>query len=184
MKVAVNDFVRRQVAGSGKTYSPDLSFEEIVQHALEQMEAGHFREGYREGVSIVDVDHSLVKHFVCPFVRIDESIKLIAQVVRRRESEEPYIRMRAANGEALPAGKVELILYRHDVLMENDEQSTDADWELISINAVPEGVDHLPMKPVTMMRNQLKLSGGTSAHYTSKEWAQAIKFWQEFVPID
>ena len=184
MKVAVNDFVRRQVAGSGKTYSPDLSFEEIVQHALEQMEAGYFREGYREGVSIVDVDHSLVKHFVCPFVRIDESIKLKAQVVRRRESEEPYIRMRAANGEALPAGKVELILYRHDVLMENDEQSTDADWELISIHAIPEGVDELPMGPVTMMRNQLVLPGGTKAQYSSEEWVAAVKFWQEYAALE
>ncbi|ODS30970.1 MAG: hypothetical protein SCARUB_03910, partial [Candidatus Scalindua rubra] len=121
-EVAVNDFVRRQVAGSGKTYSPDLSFEEIAHHASDQIEAGHFRQGYRGGVIIVDVDYSLVKHFVCPFVRIDETTELKAEVVSRKEGEEPYIRIRAVTGEALPAGKVELILYRHDVLVENDEQ--------------------------------------------------------------
>jgi hypothetical protein len=184
MKVAVNAFVRRQVAGSGKTYSPSLSFEDIALHALEQLEASHFRQGYRDGVCIVDVDHSLVKHFVCPFVCIDENSELKAEVVRRREDEEPYIRLRAANGEALPAGKVELILYRHDVLVESDEQSTDAEWELISIHAVPEGVKELPMGPVTMMRNQLELPGGTKAHYSSEEWAEAVRFWQKYAALE
>ncbi len=33
MKVAVNDFVRRQIKGSGKTYSVDFSFEEIAKYA-------------------------------------------------------------------------------------------------------------------------------------------------------
>ena len=184
MKVAVNDFVCRQVAGSGKTYSPDLTFEEIAQHALKQMEAGHYRQSYRDGVCIVDVDHSLIKHFVCPFVRIDENSELKAEVVRRREDEEPYIRLRAANGEALPAGKVELILYHHDVLVESDEQSTDAEWELISIHAIPEGVKELPMGPVTMMRNQLELPGGTKAHYSSEEWAEAVRFWQKYSALE
>ncbi len=184
IKVAVNDFVRRQVAGSGKTYSPDLSFEEIAHHASEQLAADHFRQGYRDGVIIVDVDDSLEKHFVCPFVRIDETTELKAEVVSRREGEEPYIRIRAVTGEALPAGKVELILYRYDVLAENDEQSTDAEWEIISIHAVPEGVDDLPMGPVTMMRNQLEQPGGTKAHYSSDEWAEAVHFWQRFAAIE
>jgi hypothetical protein len=66
------------------------------------------------------------------------------------------------------------ILYRQDVLAENDEQSTDAEWELISIHAIPEGVDKLPIGPVTMMRNQLELTGGTKAHYSSEEWAEEV----------
>ena len=33
MKVAVNEFVRRQVKGSGKTYSKTMSFEAIAEHA-------------------------------------------------------------------------------------------------------------------------------------------------------
>jgi hypothetical protein len=69
-------------------------------------------------------------------------------------------------------------------LAENDEQSTNADWELISIHAIPEGVGNLPMGPVTMMRNQLELKGGTKAHYSSEEWAEAVKFWQEYAALN
>ena len=69
------------------------------------------------------------------------------------------------------------------MLAENDEQSTDADWELISIHAIPEGMERLPMGPVTMMRNQLELKGGTKAHYSSEEWAEAVRFWQNYAAL-
>ena len=183
-EVAINDFVRRQVKGSGKTYSPDLTFEEIADHAQTRYNAGHFREGYRDGVVIVQAAPELTERFVCPFVRIDGETELKAEFVRRREGEEPYIRMRVANGSRLPTGKVEFILYRHDVLDENDEQSTDAEWELISIHAVPERVDELPMGPVSMMRNQLKLPGGTKARFSSEEWAAAVRFWQRYAVLE
>ena len=38
---------------------------------------------------------------------------------------------RRLNGEPLQAGSVSLILYRHDILVENNEHTTNADWELI-----------------------------------------------------
>ena len=182
--VGVSEFVKRQHEGSGKAFSPTMSFEEIANHAQQQMAKDHFNEGYRDGVRLVQVANELISNFVCPLVKIDETTKLKAEWLQRQEGEKPYIRVSAKNGDPLKAGRVELILYHRDVLAETNENSTDTDWELISINAVPEGVDLLPMKPVTMMRNQLKLPGGTSAHYTSEKWAEAIKFWQEFVPID
>ena len=88
------------------------------------------------------------------------------------------------NGVPLKAREVGLILYSHDVLKENNENSTDADWELISINSIPEGEEHIPIGPVTMMRNQLDLIGGTKAKYTSDEWAQSIRFWQRYASIN
>jgi len=42
----------------------------------------------------------------------------------------------------------------------------------------------LPMGPITMMRNQLELKGGTAASYSSEEWAYAVKFWQKFAALD
>ena len=65
----------------------------------------------------------------------------------------------------------------------NDEQSTNADWELIAFQSVPEGMEKLPLGPVTMMRNQLELPGGTAADYSSDEWAEAVRFWQEYAFI-
>ena len=184
IQLEVNDFVRRQVEGSGKTYAKDLTFEEIVNHASDRFASGYFREGYRDGVVIVEAADEMTSHFVCPYVKIDQTTELKAESFRRQEGEEPYIQIRAAIGSPLPVGKVEFILYRHDVLAENNENTTDAEWELISIQAVPEGVDQLPMGPVTMMRNQLELPGGTKANYSSEQWAEAVRFWQKYAALE
>jgi len=183
-QVAVNDFVKRQVPGSGKSYAPHLSFEAIARHAQEQMEKGQYKTGSREGIRIVEGTPQFAKHFVSPFVRINQKTKLKAEWVRRRESEAPYIRIRALNGDPLPASKVEFILYHHDILAETNEQSSDADWELISIHTIPAGLDSIPMQPVTMMRNQLRLPGGTRAHYSTAQWAEAVRFWQQYAALE
>ena len=182
-KVAVNTFVRRQIKGSGKTYSKTLSFEDIAFDAEKQMANKHFEEGYRDGVRIVLASMENIKHFNCPFVKIDKNTKLISSIVRRQDNEEYYIQTRAKSGKILQTGKVEYILYRHDVLAENNENSTNADWELISIHSVPKGISKMPMGPVTMMRNQKGLEGGTKAYYTSEEWADSVEFWQKYVEL-
>jgi len=182
--VSVNVFVKRQIANSGKTYAEGISFEKIAQHAEEQLKNGHHRKGYRDGVILVQVDNKLVHHFICPLVKIDETTALKAEMVRRRPEEQPYIQMRALNGTPLKTGSVDLILYRHDVLAESNEESTDADFELISFHAIPEEIDNMPMGPVTMMRNQLQLTGGTKAFYESEKWVQSVKFWQEYTVLD
>jgi len=182
--VSVNDFVCRQTKDSMKSYTKNLSFDEIAIHAQCQLACGNFKQGYREGVVIVQVDKKLTHHFICPFVKITNETKLNATLVRRRPEETPYIQIRALNGTPLKTGSVDLILYRHDVLAETNEQTSDADWELISFHAIPEGVHDMPMGPVTMMRNQLQLTGGTKAHYESDDWAKSVKFWQEYAILD
>ena len=123
------------------------------------------------------------KAFVCPFVKVNKNTRLQSSIVHRQEGEEAYIKTVALNGKPSKTGKVELILYRHDVLRENKENSTKKDWELISINAIPKGIKKFPMGPVTMMRNQLNLKGGTKALYTTEEWANSVRFWQKYVPL-
>ena len=182
--VSVNDFVRRQSKDSGKSYVIELSFEKIAQHAQSQLKSGNLKAGYRDGVVIVQVDKKLTHHFICPFIKITNETKLAATLVRRRPDEQPYIQMRALNGNPLNTGSVDLILYRHDVLAETNEQTSDSDWELISFHAIPEGVDHMPMGPVTMMRNQLQLTGGTKAYYESENWAESVNFWQGYAMLD
>ena len=184
MIVSVNEFVKRQTKFSGKTYSEELSFDFFAKHAEQKIINNDFKQGYRPEVIIVKLDKKYVNKVICPYVRITKSTKLSAQFVRRRENEEPYIQIRALNGKLIKAGSVELILYHHDILYENDENTTDAEWELISINALPMGIESMPMGPITMMRNQLELIGGTKAKYSSDEWAESVQFWQKFAPID
>ena len=129
MKVAVNNFVRRQNKNSGKTYSDELSFEFFAKHAEEKLKKNEFENGYRDGVIIVRLDDHYVDKVFCPYVKINKDSKLIAKYVKRRLDEEPYIQIRSLNGEPLQAGVVNLILYRHDILVENNEHTTNADWE-------------------------------------------------------
>ena len=184
MIVSVNKFVTRQVKGSGKTYAKSLTFDQIAEHAEKQMLKNYFKNGYREGIRVVSVDESLVSDFVCPFVKLKKDTKLVSKLVKRRDYEDFYIQTRAIDEEPEKTGKVELILYHHHVLVENKENSSDAEWELVSINAIPAGVDKLPMGPVTMMRNQLNLEGGTKALYRSEDWAESIRFWQRYAAIE
>ena len=183
MNVGVNNFVRRQVEGSGKTYSPYLSFEEIAKYAEKQLAKEKFYVGYRDGVIIIKVDKKLNKNFVCPFVKINKNTVFESSLVQRQPGEEKYIQTVALNGVPLKTGNVELILYRNDILVENNESSTNKDWELISINAIPLGVEKLPIGPITMMRNQLDIKGGTKAEYSSAEWAESVQFWQQYAPL-
>jgi hypothetical protein len=182
--VSVNDFVCRQTKDSMKSYTENLSFDEISIHAQRQLTYGNYKQGYRDGVIIVQVEDKLLHHFICPFVQISDKTKLRAVVTRRRSNEAPYIQIRALNGTPLKTGSVDLILYRHDVLAETDEQTSDTDWELISFHAIPEGIHDMPMGPVTMMRNQLRLTGGTKAYYESDDWAESVNFWQGYAMLD
>ena len=79
MSVGVNNFVRRQVEGSGKTYSPHLSFEEIAKYAEKQLAKDQFYVGYRYGVIIIKIDKKLNKNFVCPFVKIKKNTIVIIE---------------------------------------------------------------------------------------------------------
>ena len=184
--MAVNTFVRRQVKGSGKSYAVDLSFETMAHHAEERLNTpgNHIVPGYRDGVCLVRSEKKYCSHFLSPLIKIDENTELGARVVKRRNNELPYVQFRALGGSPSPAHQVDFILYRHDVLAEKNEVSTDSDWELISFNALPKGLDSLPMGPVTMMRNQLELPGGTRALYSSKEWADSVCFWQKYAFLD
>ena len=55
----------------------------FVKSAEQQMVLGVFKEGYRKGVRIIDVDASLTHEFMCPFVRIDAKTKLLAKYVQQ-----------------------------------------------------------------------------------------------------
>ncbi len=178
--VGVNSFVERQNEDSGKTYSKNMSFREIAEYASSKIIKKKYEQGYRDGVIIVPVEKKLLNNFVSPIVKINDKTKLNAEYVSRRPEEEPYIKVTALNGKRLKTGKVELILYRNDVLKETNENETNKKWELISFHAVPIEVMKLPMGPVTMMRNQLQLKGGTKGYYSSTEWAKSVEFWQKY----
>ena len=167
--LGVNTFVRRQTKASKFSYY-DGSLEEVIRLAQEHpLDASLATD--RDGVLYVTVPP---ENFFSGVVGVTPETQLRATFTARREGEEPFVQVEALGGRKLPAKKVVLVFYSREALRK--DASTNADWELISINASTVEGDE-PPTPMAMARNQLGLPGGSPAHYTSEQWAQSVHYW-------
>ena len=172
-KVACGEFVKRQTPESGYSHF-DGTWEALEELVTKQMEADPTRihPGYKDGVVLVD----LVSYgFYSAIVKLDENSKLTSNYAPRRLGEAAFIRT-SAKAKKQPAKYAQVVLYRHDVLAENNERETDAEWEIVCIKArVTE--EEEPMDPYTMARNFLHLKGGTKGDFTAEQFAKSIVYW-------
>ena len=195
MKIAVNEFAYRQDEDSEYSHY-EGSFSELVD-LVEACFANQV-PGYRDGVVLVSVPPEDFRTPLVDLKNLPDGAKLNAQFVSRREGEEPHLKVLVGNYDGMKweksiAKKVDIVLYRHDVLAENNEQSTDANWEIVSINASPDEKD-VPMTPMTRARNILEMEGGTSAKLEDKskeelielikEMANEIVYWNQHALLD
>jgi len=172
-KVACGEFVKRQTPESGFSHFTGSwsELESIAEWALSN--PNRVRPGYRDGVVLVDVPAET--GFYSAIVSLTEESKLTSNYAARREGEAPFIRTSAV-AKKQPAKYASLVLYRHDVLAENNERETDAEWEIVCIKArVTE--EEEPMDPYTMARNFLHLEGGTKGDFTAEQFAKSIVYW-------
>lgn len=172
MKVKINSFVKRQTEASPFSHYQG-SWEEL-ETLVEKAPGTKVTPGYREGVVLVEVPP---EWFFCGVAEVNEDTELKAVFSARRPGEEPFIQVLATTLRKLAAKYVQIVVYSHDVLAaDGDAEHEPGTWEIISINARPtEGEE--PLHPVTMMRNQLHRPGGAEAHYTSEQWAEAVRYW-------
>ncbi|MDQ7814273.1 MAG: DUF3228 family protein [Patescibacteria group bacterium] len=169
-KVTINSFVRRQTVESKFSHFEE-SWEELV--ALVEAHMDEAKPGYRDGILLVPVPAAGFKSGV---VLVNETTELKVSFGARRRGEEPYVDVVALGGQKLDAGYVEIVLYAHYVLAEENEAETDADYEIISINARATAEPE-PQHPVSMARNFLQMAGGTKAEYTAEQFAESIIYW-------
>lgn len=178
-KVACGEFVKRQTPESGYSYF-NGTWEELENWASSVMNAGVYgldfpyevTPGYRDGVVLLTLNP--VK-FYSALVKLDEETKLTVNYAPRRLGEDPFLRV-SAKAKKQPAKHAQVVLYRHDVLAENNERETDAEWEIVCIKArVTE--EEEPMDPYTMARNFLHMKGGTKGDFSADDFAKSIVFW-------
>lgn len=177
MEIGVSDLVKRQTVES-KFAHFDGSWRELAHLARAFFDRA--KPGYRDGVVLVPVHP---RKFFTSITPVKENTTLWARFKARRPGEAPHLSTVALRGSKTPAKYVELVLYRADVLDEGNERTTDADWEIVSINASPT-LDPVPMSPYTMARNQCRLKGGTKGNYSSEEWAESVEFWSRHVMVE
>jgi hypothetical protein len=145
---------------------PDSELIDRVSKALPDA-----KQGYREGVLEVAVDP---EGFFSPVVELREGDVLVGAYESRRPGEEPRksIRRRAEIQGKSAAVAVDVILYRHDVL--GDDASSDADWEIISVNARVT-MEPEPIHPDTLIANHFELDGGTPTNMVAIEFITALR---------
>jgi hypothetical protein len=174
-KVACGEFVKRQTPDSGYSHfegSWEL-LEGIVTYWFnDPCYAYKTIPGYKDGVVIQEVPSDFFRSAI---VELNEKSKLTANYAPRRLGEDPFIRV-SAKAKKQQAKYASVVLYRHDVLAENNERETDAEWEIVAIKArVTE--EEEPMDPYTMARNFLHLKGGTKGDFTAEQFARSIVYW-------
>ena len=84
----------------------------------------------------------------------------------------------------MPAVSVEIVCYAGHVLEEDGDRSTDAQFEIISINASPFEADvKVPMPPDTLIANHFHLDGGTETNMSAEQFVEALRestlFWKD-----
>ena len=167
VKIKCNDFVRRQTTSSEYSHFAGTwaELEKIAEDYFEKAE-----DGYRDGVKLIPVPAG---RFYCPG-KLIEGKNYICKFEPRREGELSYLQVKGR--PKYQAKYANLVVYRKDVL--RDEATSDAEWEIVSINA-KETEEEEPMNPITMARNFLELEGGTKGRYTAEEFAKAIIYWSQ-----
>ena len=170
MQIGVNKFCLRQTPESRFSHF-DGTWEALV-HKVEEY-FGDAKPGYRDGVVLVSVPP---EGFFSGVVEVTTETPLKATFERRHEGEDAFVQVVAVNGQKLPAKAVDIVLYRKDVLAADGDETSGAEWDIISINARPtEGEE--PAHPVAMARNFLGLPGGTKVEYTAQQFAEAVMYW-------
>ena len=174
--IGINAFSRRHTPESRFSHF-NGSNEELV--ALVRSGFLNATPGNREGVLLVPVYPT---HFFSGVTEVNEQTDLKAEFTARREGEERYVHVSAAEATKAPAKSAVIVIYSRGVLAEDGDNSTDCDWEIISINAsaleVPE-----PPTPMAMARNLLHKAGGTQTEYSAEDFAKAILFWSKHVMV-
>ena len=174
--IAVSHFVKRQTPQSPFSHY-DGDWDEVLRIAHTLFCFG--KQGYRDGVLLVPIP---ADKCYTNIVQLQPGDKFAGEFSARQTGEAPRKSTYVIGGKKMPAKSAMLVLYRHDVLLENNEQSCDADWEIISLNASPfeQMASELPMSVGTLLANHFQLSGGTATNMSNDDFVRALRMSVEF----
>lgn len=181
-KIVASNFVKtfNQKIGSNSYY--DGSFEDLTKLVEENW------SNQEPGAGSVDNDVVLVtvppKNFYTSITGINKFNKkyIVEEEYVRQEGEKPVKHRTLPGFDKTPAKFVKIVVYRADTLAQDNDRSSDAEWEIIAVNA--EIDENTPMTPETMKRNSNHDQGGTYREYSDKEWKDAYKYWDNHVMVD
>lgn len=182
--VGTSDFVKGfSIRTGGNSYYTG-TWEELEKLVMENFDNNEWGTGSLDGdVLLVTVP---AEGFRTSIVEINDTNRHLVEEVEnvRAEGEAPYMTRVIRNGMTKqPARFAKIVIYRADALVLSDgTRSTDAEWEIVSVNA--QNDEHTPMSPTTMLRNTNEEVGGTLRTYTQEEWDAAYAYWDTHVNVE
>lgn len=188
MEIVLNSFVLRQTIDSPYTHwmIPDG---EVISRAVDAMEAGNAKRGYRDGVLVVPVNP---EGFFTALVVLEEGDDLVGSFKPRREGEFPrktFHKPADENWVKPEAKAVDVILYASTTLAEdgsNELPAEEGNWEVVSVNGRPTD-EEAPIDPITLMYNHFHVpgsnDGGSSTGMSDSEFVallrEAHEYWKD-----
>jgi hypothetical protein len=137
------------------------------------------KPGFTEGCAEVSVPPEGFFSGVVDLVAKPKAV-LTPRFAPRQEGEDPVLSVHGEPALKAPAKRVRIILYSHDLLAKDGDNTTEAEFEIITILAECDE-EEAPMPPVTMARNFLNLDGGTKGDFSPEDFAKAIMYWSQHV---
>ena len=167
--IGVSELVQRQTKDSVFTHY-DCSWSDLANRTVEEFEAGNYTKAYRDGVVLVHMPKDEVKLFYTfDAYPMFEGMKLDARWAKTPGREHEPAKLQVTIREPkIACNYVDIVLYRKDVLEEDKDNTTGADWDIVSINGRLKK-DPPPIDPTTLVRNWLHLKGGTEMKGTTPE---------------
>lgn len=171
---AINSFARRQTLESGFSHfgGDDDQLLAVIESSFALA-----KPGYRDGVVLVPVPP---ENFFSGVTTLFAGQKMVGTFESRRDGESPRKQLRAAEGGKLPAKAVDIVLYRNDVL--GADASTEATWEVVSINARPTAEPE-PIGVEVLLHNHFGSEGGTETNMTDAELVAQLResflYWKD-----
>jgi hypothetical protein len=188
--IKLNSLVRRQTPQSEFSHFEGTEDELLaaVQFALSHHKC---QQGYRAGVLLANV---YPRRFFTGIVVLQEYDRLVGAFESRQPRETPRKTLRLAVNPALStksrktrAKSAQVVLYSHDTLAEDGDAETDADFEIVAINAVPTD-EPAPIAPDTLMHNHFGSDGGTATGMSPVEFEEALResftYWKDKAMVE
>lgn len=170
MNVQFSDFFHKTKCDvPGYEEYHDTSLLDIIR---ETMDRGQYRQGYRDGVLLVPV-YGFYGDVRSRVVKVDQNTKFVTVCKSRVPGETPRIKTMALVDKLPFALHLTAVVYRADVLAEDDDRSTDADWEVITLLAQVD--EDEPMHYSTLMANHFKADGGTDTQMSPEQFETALR---------
>jgi hypothetical protein len=176
--IGINSHTEKQTPESPYTHWT-ISDERLIEITQQALEAGNYEQGYREGVLCVNVDPT---DFYTGLVELQEGDKLVGSYVPRVPGETPRtsVRVQRENASKVPCKAVQVILYAHDVLAEDNDAEHETDFEIITANGYPTE-EVAPIEPNTLLHNHFGSDGGTATNLSPEKLEEMLrasfKYW-------